>query len=161
MAESGHDYAVAVTWTGNTGPGTTAYDAYARDHEITAGAKPPIAGSADPAFRGDPRRYNPEELLVASLAACHMLWYLHLCAAAGIPVLAYRDRAVGRMQENAAGGGRFVEVLLRPEVTLAAGADDRRAEALHAEAHARCFVGASVNFPVRHAPATRVVAAGA
>ena len=49
-----------------------------------------IAGSADPAFRGDRTRYNPEDLLVASLAACHMLWYLHLAADAGVVVVAGR-----------------------------------------------------------------------
>src|SRR5690606_3355257 len=104
-----HDYSVQVTWTGNLGQGTRGYRAYARDHEISVPGKPTLPGSSDPAFRGDPGRYNPEELLIASLSACHMLWYLHLCADAGIVVLEYLDRASGAMRETPDGGGRFVE----------------------------------------------------
>ena len=75
-----HRYATTVTWTGNTGPGTSGYRDYQRTHEISADGKPTILGSADPAFRGDPARWNPEELLVASLSQCHMLTFLSLCA---------------------------------------------------------------------------------
>jgi len=99
-----HRYAVVVKWTGNTGTGTSGYRNYERRHEILAeGRKPLIPGSSDPAFRGDPTRWNPEELLVASLSACHKLWYLHLCAAAGIIVLAYIDLLV-HLEESALGG---------------------------------------------------------
>ena len=113
-----HRYEVAVAWTGNDGSGTSGYRAYRRDHEIAAPGKPSIAGSSDPAFRGDPARWNPEDLLVASLSSCHMLWYLHLCAVAGIVVTAYRDDAEGVMEEGADGGGRFTQVTLRPAVTV-------------------------------------------
>jgi organic hydroperoxide reductase OsmC/OhrA len=148
-----HVYEVAVEWTGNRGTGTSNYRAYGREHEIRAGAKPPIRGSADPAFRGDPTRWNPEDLVVAALSACHKLWYLHLCAMNGIAVLAYRDAAVGTMTaDDATGGGRFAKVLLRPHVTVSPGDDVALAERLHADAHARCFVANSVNFPVLHAP---------
>ena len=118
-----------------------------------ADGKPAIAGSSDPSFRGDPSCYNPEELLVASLSACHMLWYLGLCANGGVVVTRYVDRAEGMMMEGADGSGRFTRVVLRPDVTLAAGSDVARAEALHHEAHAKCFIANSVNFPVEHAPA--------
>ena len=74
-----HTYQTQVDWTGNTGEGTKTYQGYGRDHTITSDGKARIQGSSDPAFRGDATRYNPEELLVASLSACHMLWYLHLC----------------------------------------------------------------------------------
>jgi len=111
-----------------------------------------IPGSSDPAFRGDRECYNPEELLVASLSSCHMLWYLHLCADDGIDVVAYEDTALGEMLENADGSGAFVEVVLRPRVRIAPGADAVRAAALHEEAHRRCFIANSVNFPVRHEP---------
>src|ERR1700735_5211938 len=108
-----HSYAVTVTWTGNTGTGTSGYREYKRSHEISASGKSTIAGSSDPAFRGEPTRWNPEELLVASLSACHQLWYLHLCAEAGIVVQAYRDDAVGVMAEQADGAGQFESVTLR------------------------------------------------
>ena len=107
-----------------------------------------IAGSSDPNFRGDATRYNPEELLVASLSACHMLWYLHLCAENGIVVTAYVDDARGTMAETEDGGGRFTEVMLRPAVTIASG-DNERAQRLHERAHQLCFIANSMNFPVR------------
>ncbi|MDF1585584.1 OsmC family protein [Marinimicrococcus flavescens] len=146
-----HRYAVTVEWTGNSGRGTSSYDAYSRSHEITVSGKHVIAGSSDPHFRGDPHRYNPEELLVASLSACHMLWYLHLCADAGLHVRSYLDRAAGSMTTSG-GGGRFTEVVLRPRVELLGESDLALAERLHEEAHARCFVASSVNFPVRIEP---------
>jgi organic hydroperoxide reductase OsmC/OhrA len=147
-----HRYQVVVEWTGNTGSGTASYRAYRRSHEITADDKPAIPGSSDPAFQGDPARWNPEELLVASLSACHKLWYLHLCANAGIVVTAYLDRAEGELQETADGSGRFTRVTLRPRVTIAAGSDSAVARHLHQAAHANCFIARSVNFPVTHEP---------
>lgn len=148
-----HRYAVTVKWTGNTGSGTSDYRSYERQYEISGGAgKPVIPGSSDPAFRGDPSRWNPEELLVASLSACHKLWYLHLCAETGIVVEGYVDCAEGLMEETADGGGRFQQVILRPEVTVASGSDLLRARELHDQAHAKCFIANSVNFPVQHEP---------
>ncbi len=144
-----HTYEITVTWTGNTGSGTSGYLAFERAHEIAVPGKPLLLGSSDPAFRGDPTRYNPEEMLVASLSTCHMLWYLHLCAAEGIVVVGYQDVAEGVMIETPSGGGRFSEVVLQPEVTLEPGADEARARALHEQAHTRCFIANSVNFPVR------------
>jgi organic hydroperoxide reductase OsmC/OhrA len=144
-----HSYSVTVTWTGNTGSGTSGYREYKRSHEISAAGKSAIAGSSDPAFRGDGTRWNPEELLVASLSTCHQLWYLHLCADAGIVIEAYVDEANGVMEESDDGGGQFVEVILRPKVRLAPGSDQAKAHALHHEAHAKCFIARSMNFPVR------------
>ncbi|HVY15330.1 MAG TPA: OsmC family protein [Rhodopila sp.] len=143
-----HVYRLAVTWTGNRGEGTRTYAGYARDHVIEAAGKPAIPGSSDPAFRGDPARWNPEELLLASLSACHKLWYLHLCAAAKLVVLTYRDEAEAVMTEDASGAGRFVRAVLRPSVSFVAGADLERAAALHHDAHRYCFIANSVNFPV-------------
>ncbi|QCN94380.1 OsmC family peroxiredoxin [Azospirillum argentinense] len=149
MSGREHQYGTTVTWTGNQGTGTSGYKAYSRDLEIVAPGKPPIPGSSDPAFRGDPARYNPEDMLVASLSACHMLWYLHLCAVNGVTVTAYSDPASGTMAEDTSGGGRFTEVVLRPQVTLAPGSDSAKAVALHHEAHEKCFIANSVTFPVR------------
>lgn len=152
-----HTYDVTVEWTGNLGQGTADYRAFSRDHEVLAGAKPPIAASADPAFRGDPDRWNPEELLLSALSQCHMLWYLHLCASSGIQVTDYEDHARGTMTMDAAGGGgEFTEVVLRPAVAVADASMVERAVALHAEVPARCFIARSVSFPVRHAPDVRV-----
>ncbi len=137
-----------MRWTGNLGTGTSGYRAYKRDHEIAAPGKQSILGSSDPAFRGDPSRYNPEELLVASLSTCHMLWYLHLCAEAGVVVTGYADEPVGRMAEAEDGGGRFTEVVLRPRVSVAEGTDRELAQHLHEKAHHLCFIANSVNFPV-------------
>ncbi|MDE1146607.1 MAG: OsmC family protein [Azospirillaceae bacterium] len=152
MAGKQHTYRVTVTWTGNRGQGTANYRAYGRDHDIQAAGKPVIPGSADPAFLGDATRYNPEETLVASLSACHKLWYLHLAAEAGLVVTAYQDAAEGTMAETADGNGRFTQVTLRPTVTLdangRAGADVALAQALHDKAHHFCFIANSVNFPV-------------
>jgi organic hydroperoxide reductase OsmC/OhrA len=154
MAGREHRYQVTVEWTGNTGTGTAGYRTYDRRHEIVApgSPKPDIPGSSDPAFRGDAARWNPEELLLASLSACHQLWYLHLCADAGVVVTAYVDRAEGTMVEEATGAGQFSRVVLRPVVTLAAGTDVARARALHHDAHAMCYIARSVNFPVDHEP---------
>jgi organic hydroperoxide reductase OsmC/OhrA len=144
-----HRYAVSVEWTGNTGKGTASYKAYERDHEVRVAGKPVILGSSDPAFRGDASRHNPEDLLVASLSTCHMLWFLHLCAREKIAVEAYADEAVGTMHEDDSGAGRFTEVVLQPVVTVRGQADAATIESLHHEAHEKCFIAASVNFPVR------------
>jgi len=152
MAGRTHRYDVMVGWTGNRGTGTRSYGGYDRSHVIRAEGRPDITGSSDPAFRGDPAHWTPEHLLVASLSACHKLWYLHLCAEAGVCVIAYVDRAVGMMAEETDGSGQFTRVVLRPEVTLAAGADRSRAIALHNDAHQKCFIARSMNFPVTHEP---------
>jgi organic hydroperoxide reductase OsmC/OhrA len=146
-----HHYAVTLTWTGNTGSGTSGYRNYERRHEISGeGQKPAIPGSSDPAFRGDPARWNPEELLVAALSACHQLSYLHLCADAGIVVVDYLDHAEGTMEQTADGSASFRLVVLHPRVTVMAGSDTAKALELHAAAHAICFIAKSVNFPVQH-----------
>ena len=150
-----HRYSVTVTWTGNRGTGTSDYRAYDRSHEIAAPGKPMIPGSSDPAFRGDPARWNPEELLVASVSTCHQLWYLHLASAAGIRVVAYEDRPEGLMAEMPDGSGHFTGVTLHPRVTLAPGAEAAKAEALHHDAHKMCFVANSVNFTIDCMPEIR------
>ncbi len=155
-----HTYRTRTEWTGNRGAGTDRYDAYDRAFEIRSDGRPPLLGSADPAFRGDPARWNPEELLVASLSSCHMLWYLHLCAVNRIRVVAYADAAEGRMREAPAGDGRFEEIVLHPRVVIASG-DPARAHALHDEAHAKCFIAASVSFSVRYLPEIALREAGA
>ncbi len=140
---------IALRWTGDRGVGTADYTAYGREHEITAPEKTPIAGSSDPRFRGDPARWNPEELLLGAISACHQLWYLPLCADAGIVVTDYRDEAEAALTLDAAGEGRITAATLRPVVTIVAG-DAALAESLHDAAQRRCFIARSVAFPVRH-----------
>jgi len=152
MAGKRHIYHVTVEWTGNRGTGTISYSGYGRDHAIAAGAKPPIPGSSDAAFRGDAARWNPEDLLVASISACHKLWYLHLCASSGISVLSYRDEAEGVMEEDASGAGRFIRAVLRPRIVVRAGDDVEQAARLHHDAHDHCFIANSMNFPITCEP---------
>jgi organic hydroperoxide reductase OsmC/OhrA len=144
-----HTYKTQVQWTPHDGQGTTSYRSYRRDHAISVEGKVEIPASSDPTFRGDATRYNPEELLVASLSSCHMLWYLHLCATNGVTVLDYADNATGTMEENPDGSGQFARVDLRPNVTIAPGSDRDRALALNDKAHHLCFIARSVNFPVK------------
>ncbi|MBE9050179.1 OsmC family protein [Nostocales cyanobacterium LEGE 11386] len=151
-----HRYQVKISWTGNNGHGTANYRAYERSHEITVEGKPSIPGSSDVNFRGDQTKYNPEELLVASLAACHMLWYLHLCAETSIVVTEYLDQSVGTMWETEDGRGRFAEVVLKPVVTVTSSSDSTKAEQLHEKAHSLCFIANSVNFPVRCEPSIQI-----
>lgn len=152
MTARTHAYDVLVTWTGNRGVGTAGYGTYGRDHESVAGQAPVLLGSADPAFRGDPARWNPEQLLVAALAQCHLLWYLHLAAEAGVIVTAYTDDALGSMAENRSGAGEFTQVTLRPTVTITPESDPVAAASLHDRAHEMCFIARSVAFPVHHEP---------
>jgi organic hydroperoxide reductase OsmC/OhrA len=147
-----HHYELTVTWTGNTGTGTSAYHAFERSHDVSSAEKPTIPGSADPAFRGAPDRWNPEEMLVASLAQCHMLWYLVLCAKEGIIVTDYVDHPSGTLVETPDGGGHFEEVVLQPQVTITTPEKLDRAIALHERAHDLCYVANSVNFKVRADP---------
>jgi len=147
-----HHYTVGLEWLGNRGTGTSGYKAYGREHQLTAEGKPPIEGSADRVFHGDPERWNPEELLIAALSQCHMLSYLHVAASHGVVVTAYLDDASGVLEQTADGGGRFSSVTLRPLVTVSDAGSAELAQELHEEASRKCFIASSVDFPVRHQP---------
>lgn len=150
-----HSYQVAIQWQGNRGTGTSDYRSYGREHIVSAAGKHEIEGSADRAFRGDTSRWNPEELLLAALSQCHLLSYLHVAASHGVVVTAYTDSATGIMEQTGDGGGHFLSATLHPVVTIAGGeAEAALAASLHAEASAKCFIAASVNFPVEHEPTT-------
>ncbi len=147
-----HTYKLNIQWRGNTGTGTSGYKAYERSHDIYAKGKTEIQCSSDPAFRGDVTKYNPEELLVASIASCHMLWYLHLCAETGVVVVSYTDNAVGIMQETETGNGYFSGITLFPLVTVKDASMIEKANSLHSKANDYCFIANSVKFPVHHQP---------
>lgn len=147
-----HFYKTFLNWTGNKGQGTKDYRAYDREYVISINNKPDLTGSADPAFRGDASRHNPEELFLASLSACHMLWYLHLCADEGIVVQSYEDHAEGTMETTKDGSGRFTNVLLKPAVKIEDPSQKQLALSLHDPANKMCFIANSCNFPVKHDP---------
>lgn len=146
-----HRYETRIVWTGNQGAGTSDYRAYLRDYDVETPGKATVKASADPHYRGDPSRQNPEDMLVASVSACHMLWYLHFCAVNGIVVESYDDNAEGVMATHKGGAGEFTEIILRPKIEISSG-DMEKAEALHKDAHEFCFIARSVNFPIRCAP---------
>jgi organic hydroperoxide reductase OsmC/OhrA len=147
-----------IEWTGNRGAGTAHYRAYGRDWQVAVPGKPAIPCSNDPALGGDPARMNPEDLLLSALAGCHMLWYLHLAADAGVVVTAYSDAPEGIAEHGAGGAGRFCRATLRPVVTLAPGSDVTLAQSLHHRIHEVCFIARSVAFPVTIEPQTRIAA---
>ncbi|GJM19713.1 MAG: peroxiredoxin [Phycisphaeraceae bacterium] len=147
-----HEFAITTEWTGAGEEGTATYKSYTRDYDISADGKPTLKGSAAPAYKGDPARHNPEDLFVASASGCHMLSYLHLCAVSKVVVTGYTDDAVGRLATDASGSGVFEEIVLRPRVTIAAGSDAAKAEALHEKAGEICFIARSLACPVRHEP---------
>jgi len=151
-----HTYKINIEWTGNRGEGTSSYRGYDRSHNISVANKAVIYASSDPAFMGDASKYNPEELLVASLSSCHMLWYLHLCSDNGIVVVEYKDEATGIMLETAS-GGHFTEVILHPSVTITDKTKIEKANELHYEANKKCFIANSCNFPVKHEPSCKAV----
>jgi organic hydroperoxide reductase OsmC/OhrA len=157
MSLSEHRYGLAVEWTGNLGDGTSSYRGYSRDHDVVIPGLPVLKGSADPTFHGDRERYNPEQLLLAALAQCHLLSYLHVAVKHGVVVTAYRDEASGLMRLNRDGSGQFERVTLRPRVTVADAGQVELAGRLHHEANQVCFIARSVNFPVDHEPETVVV----
>ena len=151
-----HHYKATIEWTGNNGTGTDDYRNYERSHTIAIDGKPTIAGSSDVPFRGDKTKHNPEDMIVSALSTCHMLWYLHLCADAGVIVTAYVDHATGIMDQTPNGSGHFSEVILNPVVTVSDASMIGKANALHEKAHEFCFIANSVNFPVKHNPTAKI-----
>jgi organic hydroperoxide reductase OsmC/OhrA len=145
-----HHYRLHATWTGNRGTGTSGYRDYGRDVTLSVEGKPDVLASADRPFRGDPERWNPEDMLLAALSECHLLSYLYACVTAEVVVVSYEDEATGTMVEDGAGSGRFTEVMLHPRVVVADASMIEAAQAAHARAHDLCFIANSMNFPVRH-----------
>lgn len=158
MALGEHKYSLTVRWTGNLGEGTSTYRGYSRDHDVMIPGLPVLPGSADPTFHGNKERYNPEQLLLAALAQCHMLSFLHVAVRNGVVVTDYEDAATGLMHLNKDGSGQFESVTLNPRVTVADPAHVDLVAELHHEANRLCFIARSVNFPVHHSPVTRASA---
>ena len=147
-----HDFPSRVVWTGNRGSGTSAYEDYDRTWDMAVEGKEVLHCSNDPLLGGDPSKYNPEDMLIAALSSCHMLWYLHLCSKAGVTVTSYEDVPVGIGESEPSGKGKFVEAVLNPKITITADSDAEKAVSLHDEIHKYCFIARSVNFPVSYKP---------
>ena len=145
-----HDYTARILWTGDRGQGTSSYKSYDRTWEVQTPGKPVIPCSNDPLLGGDPTLHNPEDLLIASLSACHMLWYLHLACNAGIVVRNYQDNPIGIGESSPSGAGRFIKATLRPQITVQQGTDFEKADSIHSEIHNVCFIARSVNFPITY-----------
>ena len=146
-----HDYTCLIEWTGDRGQGTRTYRGYDRTWNIATPGKPVVNCSNDPLLGGDPTLHNPEDLLLSSLSACHMLWYLHLASNAAIVVRGYRDQPIGVGESTPDGAGRFLRATLKPHILVERGADLAKADAVHHEIHKVCFIARSVNFPVDYA----------
>ncbi|WP_085909550.1 OsmC family protein [Kiloniella majae] len=151
-----HQYKTHLSWTGNKGSGTSNYRTYDRHYDITIEGKMTLPGSSDPAFRGDPARHNPEDLLLASISSCHMLWYLHLCSVNKIVVVNYQDTSTATMSMNSDGSGQFSSAMLNPVITISEDSDKEKAIQLHHEANKLCFIARSVNFPIHHEPQIKI-----
>lgn len=156
-----HPFNSHIVWTGNRGEGTRSYRGYDRTWEIRTPGKPVVACSNDPLLGGDPSRPNPEDLLISSLSACHMLWYLHLASNAGIVVMNYEDSPIGLGETASNGAGRFLSATLRPKIRVVAGADIAKADSLHHEVSKYCFIARSVNFPITYEATYEEVSAAA
>ncbi|PIE12289.1 MAG: peroxiredoxin [Rhodobacterales bacterium] len=143
-----HDFETRVVWTGNRGEGTAHYRAYDRTWDLAMPGKPVLSCSNDPLLGGEPSKHNPEDMLIAALSSCHMLWYLHLASDAGIVVTSYEDQPIGHGESTPDGAGRFVGATLRPRITVKADADLAQAQAIHSEVHKYCFIARSVAFPI-------------
>ena len=151
-----HNYTLTVKWTGNKGTGTSHAAEYERSHTLSAAGKPDIFCSSDTPFRGDGSKYNPEDFFLASLSECHMLWYLHKCADAGVIVVDYTDKPTGIMVEAmVTERGRFIAVTLHPHVVVTEEWMVEKAKALHDVANEMCFIANSCNFEVKHEPVAR------
>lgn len=160
-----NEFHVTVSWTGNLGTGTSGVRDFSRDHDISFPDVPtlaPLLGSAAPQFRGDPERYNPEQLLIASAAQCHMMTYFWLAARAGLRVVEYRDEATGTLTVHPDGSGEISRIVLKPEIVISpegeAGADTELALELHSEVAQYCFIARSLNFAIEHEPTVKVAA---
>lgn len=140
-------YSVNIEWAGNTGCGTSAPDAFRPDHWIGSEMLAPVPGTADRGPSVSPYRYNPEQLLVASISSAHMLAYLDAAAEAGIVVTAYLDRARAEMVDLD-GHHEVQSIMLTPRITLANEVDREAAEALHTEAHTRSATAATIQISI-------------
>ena len=142
------EHRIRLTWTDGGKPFT--YESYPREHEIVfKDGQDRLTASASPAYKGDGKHGDPEDLLVAALSSCHMLSFLAICTKKKITVQSYEDDAVGFL-ENEGGNLWITKVILRPKI--ASSADAATLEQIHHLAHKACFIANSVKTQVTVEP---------
>ncbi len=136
-----HSFDAELRWSGSTAAGDDAYD---RAHDVRCSpAADELRLSADPAFRGDPARLNPEQLLVAAVSSCQLLSFLHVAARARVDVREYRDAAHATMDEDDP-PVRVGRIVLRPRIMVGPGTTEERVRKLCETAHRHCFIANSI-----------------
>lgn len=143
-------FKVEINWQEKPKEELEANRRIAKNHVVCMEGKPDLPVSAAKIFKGDPNLYNPEELLLSSLASCHMMSYLYCCAQEKIEVIAYTDSAEALLETSEDGSGRVSQVTLHPIVTIANEKQMQQALELHIKANELCFIANSCNFPVLH-----------
>jgi len=143
-----HTFRTEIQWTGNLGTGTSTYTSYSRNHILSAEGKSPLECCSAPEFRGNATMYNPEDMLLYSVSSCHMLWFLHCCADAGVIVIAYSDKPQGSLVIDSNGIGKFTTITLHPQVIFQNPEDEIHLTTLHERAHKHCFIANSLNCEV-------------
>ena len=131
------------------------YKEYSRFYLVRSEGKADFMATAAPEYFGSKYHYNPEDMLVVALSACHMLTYLAFAANSKIEVLSYEDDASGTLAEEGK-VVKFKEVILRPKIKITAASDKNKAAELHDKAHHGCFIANSVNFAVKVEPVFEV-----
>lgn len=150
------EYTAELEWSRNAQDFLA--NTYSRRHLVRFDGGVDMPGSSSPHVvpvpMSDVSAVDPEEMFVASLASCHMLWFLSIAAARKFCVDRYADHAVGLMTKNAAGKLAMTTVTLRPAVTFSGERLPSREqiEHLHHKAHAECFIANSVKTEVRVEP---------
>lgn len=150
-----HVYRSRVTWRGSTAAG---YEVYERRHSaLMPPAEAVLALSADPAFCGDERLANPEQLLLLAASSCQLLSFLAVAARARIDVVAYEDDAEAVMPEGET-PLRITRIALRPRIRVTAGTDPDRVHRLFEQAHRECFIANTLSAEISLGPRVDVAA---
>lgn len=147
-----HFFKAILNWQDEKNPATR----YIKNHTLSFEGKADLKLSAAKAFKGDPDLHNPEDLLLSSLMSCHLMSYLYVCSLHQINVLSYSDNAIGTLETDEKGSGRFVEVHLHPVVIIDNPAQIDLANALHKKANELCFIANSCNFKVLHTSTCKI-----
>jgi len=143
------EHEITLNWTKGDAPFT--YDAYPRNHQIIFKKDEAVTFSSAAAYKGDPSKGDPEDLLVAALSSCHMLTFLAIAAKKKFTVLSYEDEAVGFMEKE--GGKLWVtRTILRPKILFETAPDAATLAEMHHMAHEQCFIANSVKTEVTVEP---------
>jgi len=143
-----HRYNVTCRWNGSTGVG---YEAYGRAHELSAApAEAKLRTSSDPAFRGDPKLLNPEQLLVMAASSCQLLSFLAVAARKRLDVVEYEDRAEGFMPEDEK-PVRITRILLKPRIVVKSGTREAVLKAVEI-GHHECYIANSLKTDIQVEP---------